>query len=202
MLVLLVVVVCNSIDSAAIVDLMLDTLQTHPKVWNDNGYREMAVSILTRMGTNMFLATETKQNKSAQSWAIRIAKTIHVLENYDGSTSLCTIINSQKVAMKRRDLSSIDCNCSNKRDTLKFFSKRASCSCLKKMHQEARKTMPKMGICFGCAEKKERRTLSVCSRCMIAQYCSRECQVANWPIHKKDCDQTLEIQKQLTAEGA
>lgn len=188
-----------SIESAAIVHLMLDTLQTHPKVWNDESSREMAVSILTTMGTNMLLATETKQNERAESWAIRIAKAINVLENHSGGSFEKTI-NSRRVAMKRRDLSSIDCNCSSKRDTLKFFSKRVSCSCLQGLYQEARKSMPKMGICYGCVKETERVELSVCSRCMVMQYCSRKCQVAHWPQHKVECDQFVEAHKQLTAD--
>jgi hypothetical protein len=59
---------------------------------------------------------------------------------------------------------------------------------LKKMHLEARKTIPKVGFCWHCKDEKERVLLSVCSRCMIDQYCSRECQLANLSGHKKDCD--------------
>ena len=73
---------------------------------------------------------------------------------------------------KRRDLGE-----GNTRDLLKFFSKRTTCSCLKNMYSEARKNMPKMGKCSYCDGVKERRLLSVCSKCRINQYCSRECQV-------------------------
>jgi len=77
---------------------------------------------------------------------------------------------------------------SDMRDALKFFRKRTACKCLKKLHLEARKTTPKMGRCGNCSQEKERVSLSVCSRCMATQYCSRECQVAAWPKHKKGCD--------------
>ena len=33
------------------------------------------------------------------------------------------------------------------RDLLKLYSKRITCSCLKKMYSEARKTLPKVGSC-------------------------------------------------------
>ena len=87
---------------------------------------------------------------------------------------------------------------SGRRDALKFFSKRVSCSCLKTMHQKARTTLPKLGRCTGCNRIKERVALSVCSRCMITQYCSRECQVTDWPQHKKACDEIVKIHEEQT----
>jgi len=74
------------------------------------------------------------------------------------------------------------------RELLKFFRKRITCKCLKKMHLEARKTQPKLGVCFHCNQVKERALLMVCSRYMMSQYCSKECQVAALPVHRKDCD--------------
>jgi len=95
-------------------------------------------------------------------------------------------MNSRRVQMKVRDLrlgtSSIS------RDALKFYSKRVSCSCLKSKHQKARRTIPKTGRCLNCNEEMERVALSVCGRCMVMQYCSKECQVFHWPKHKDDCD--------------
>jgi hypothetical protein len=38
-------------------------------------------------------------------------------------------------------------------------------------------------LCAACDKKGS----SVCNRCKHARYCSRECQVADWPIHKKVC---------------
>ena len=61
------------------------------------------------------------------------------------------------------------------------------------MHLETRKKEPKMGNCYTCNNEMERVSLSVCSRCMIEQYCSRECQVAAWPKHKEDCDEYVRI---------
>ena len=77
---------------------------------------------------------------------------------------------------------------SSRRDALKFYRKRIMCKCLKKMHLEARKSTPKMGNCCGCGKEMERVLLSVCSRCMVMHYCTRECQIADLPGHRKECD--------------
>ena len=162
--------------------------------------REMVVKIMTRMGTNMLLSSEQEVNKVTQSvWALRIANVIVILEHYNGTDSFNKLINSLGVATKIRDLDShLDVTAelrdihmvssSGRRGALKFFSKRTPCLCLKKMHQEARTTLPKLGRCTGCDQIKERVALSVCSRCMVDQYCSRECQVADWHTHRKECD--------------
>lgn len=47
---------------------------------------------------------------------------------------------------------------------------------------------------FQCAKCRKERgepgvTLFLCGRCKNYYYCSKECQVVDWPIHKlKDCD--------------
>ena len=74
------------------------------------------------------------------------------------------------------------------RDLLKLYSKRITCSCLKKMYSEARKTLPKVGSCESCAKVMERSSLMVCSKCRVHQYCCRECQVTAWPKNKNSCD--------------
>ena len=186
----------RSADNAdfSTVKMMRDILQTNPQVCNNNGCREMVVSILTSMGTNLLLMQIG--DKELEFLAIRIAKTLHVLENHDGGGSLEVVLHSQKVSMKRRDFGSP--TGSSRRDALKFFSKRVSCSCLKVMHQIARETMPKTGICICCEKEKERVALSVCSRCMIMQYCSRKCQVTDWPTHEGECDMYVRAHKQQT----
>lgn len=39
--------------------------------------------------------------------------------------------------------------------------------------------------CLSCLKKQDK--LDCCGRCGIARYCSRECQVNNWQLHKKIC---------------
>ena len=117
-----------------------------------------------------------------------IAMIIIVLENYDRTSDINTIIYERGIASKIRDLY-CGGNNTERREVLKFYRKRTSCSCLKAMHLEARKDAPKLGDCYHCLRIKERATLMVCSRCRVVQYCSRECQVAAWQNHKEgECD--------------
>ena len=105
-----------------------------------------------------------------------------MLEDYDEALDYET--NSAKPRYRH-----LYCGSTNAyRDLLKFYRKRMTCSCLKKMHLEARKAYPKVGACDHCRVVQDRSLLMVCSRCMVAPYCSRECQVAASPGHRTDCD--------------
>jgi hypothetical protein len=46
-------------------------------------------------------------------------------------------------------------------------------------------------FCFSSSEKD----LKLCSRCKIISYCSRECQLKDWPDHKKHCKVLAELRK-------
>ena len=199
------------------VDSFLDRLQTvqGETILNNESYKKMAIDILTKIGVNMLLLNNDVQH--GVIGALRMAKSIVVLENYVdiGTCSLQWTVASRVVASKMRDFKEkmidnefvIDFN-SGRRDGLKFFSKRISCLCLKKMHQEARKTITKTGMCQNCKEHRiERVKLSVCSRCMVTQYCSRECQVADHSRHELECGVLVSAHQQqysintVSAEG-
>ena len=166
---------------------MYDTFQRHTEVWKNESYRKLAIQILVHIGTNSLLCNDSSTPKEK-------ARAIVILENYDGTGDIDSSIYNNCTSTKLRD---IHWGLSGRleRDTMKFYRKRTACSCLKKMHLEARKTLPKLGICFHCNQVKERALLMVCSRCRIAQYCSRECQIAQWPMHKKECDLYVRFRK-------
>ena len=155
--------------------------ESHTRIWNNEMGKEIVLDILVHIGTNMLLS----------KWVdianpLCVAQSIVVLEKYNGTKDIDLVLDKRAVGSKWRDLK--NGSGSIRRDALKFYRKRTSCKCLKKMHLEARKTTPKVGFCWYCKEEKDRVLLSVCSRCMVDQYCSRECQVADWSEHKKDCD--------------
>jgi hypothetical protein len=61
-------------------------------------------------------------------------------------------------------------------------------TCSKKCEKRNRKEMVAESasyVCENCGKKES--TMSRCSKCGIARYCSRECQVKNWPEHKRKC---------------
>lgn len=45
-----------------------------------------------------------------------------------------------------------------------------------------------------CFDYKQ-EDLKMCSRCKVVSYCSRECQVKDWPAHKKMCKQLASLRK-------
>jgi len=170
-----------------------DTSETHTQTLNNEHYKTL-VGILVRIGTNMLLQEEVCD----LSWSVCIAHCIVFLEHYNGTVDIDSVINSRVVRSKWRDLRTKTSSSSGRRDALKFYRKRTSCKCLKMMHLEARKTMPKTGKCHNCDKQIERALLSLCSRCMISQYCSRECQVAAWPEHEGNCDEYVRNREEQT----
>ena len=173
-----------------------ELFKSHTQVWNNNTYRKSAILLFVIIGTNMLVNVkeESWDREGYNNWLICIAQATVVLEHYNGTDGIDLVFDKRVVISKWRDLD--PAVSSERRDVLKFFRKRTPCKkCVKMMHLEARKTTPKMGICHNCEEIKRRVDLSVCGRCMVNHYCSRECQVSHWPKHKKDCDVYVEANR-------
>ena len=168
------------VNKVGIMDNLKVLFQEHREVWDNENYRQMVINIFIAIGTNSTLSNESPMN---------IAYAIVALENYDSIGGLGSVLGN--LASSKTMMRDID---GSRRDMLKFFRKRTSCKCLKAMNLEARKTLPKLGVCYHCKERKERALLMVCSRCRMSQYCSRECQVAHWPAHKGYCEDFVSFQ--------
>ena len=78
-----------------------------------------------------------------------------------------------------------------------YYRKRIPCSCLDEKYKEV-KSVTKMGVCYNpnCSlpgKKVERSKMFCCTRCREANYCSVECQKADWKNHRLDCDEHAQM---------
>ena len=71
--------------------------RTHPEVLSDDGNRKLAIDILICVGTNLLIDGHTHN-------ASRIAQSIVVLENYNGTDDIDLVLNKRVVVSKWRDL--------------------------------------------------------------------------------------------------
>jgi len=181
----------------------------HSQVWCNESYRRMAIQILTSIGINWIIQQDHLENMlsspgclgstTAYDDKLAMATIIVVLENYhDDVEDIDTTILIQAAAKIRNLQPGTN---SSMRDALKFYYKRTSCSCLKALYSKARKTIRKVSRCVGCEQEHERVLLSLCSRCRMPHYCSRECQVADWPRHKDYCNYVVDIHNRGTASA-
>ena len=58
------------------------------------------------------------------------------------------------------------------------------------------KLVQKTRGCFNvdCGDSSAKKQ---CIKCRVAVYCSKECQVAAWPVHKMNCDKILRATGEL-----
>lgn len=70
---------------------------------------------------------------------------------------------------------------------VKYVAGMIPCSCLNELRKEAR-TIPKMTWCWFCGKEDTKEKLFRCTRCKLVEYCSKECQVADWKSHKLNCN--------------
>jgi len=182
--------VSSFINEYFLCDDTRDSLQHHVALQNlaeglDDSNRKLAIDMFTLVGANLLLGND---DHTVDVTGREAAFAVLLLEKYWESQTcdFDSVFYHRDVARKMWGL--IMSATSNNRDLLKFFRKRITCKCLKKMHLDARKAEAKFGECHNCGVVKDRSLLMVCSRCMVAPYCSRDCQVADSPQHRKDCD--------------
>lgn len=78
-----------------------------------------------------------------------------------------------------------------------YYRKRIPCACLDEKYKEV-KSVKKMGFCCNpnCDQPYqmvERSKMFYCTRCCGVNYCSVECQKADWKGHRGDCNEIVEM---------
>ena len=177
-------------------------LTTMPQVWKEKTLRNEIVRIFISIATNQMMheyqygSLLSQFSTNSLSQIIPFAKAIILIENQDliQDDDILTIFYHPKITAKYKNFND-DPNASGRRDILKFLSRRISCSCLKDMHRQARLTITKTRRCEYCMEFKERDELMLCGGCRLLEYCSIECQKADWKRdHTKSCAQLADHQ--------
>mmetsp|Transcript_1793 Transcript_1793/g.3889 ORF Transcript_1793/g.3889 Transcript_1793/m.3889 type:complete len:486 (-) Transcript_1793:1780-3237(-) len=148
-----------------------------PEEWKDESKIGLIFTHLVAEGTMSLLGGKTDEARSFASYAFFIQDFFYVLS---GTKS---VSNSAQI----EDLFYAD-----EHTLVSFLRKNIPCSCLDEKYKEVKSTA-KMSRCYNeqCSlpgGKVERSKANPCSRCRQAYYCSRECQVADWPRHRLICD--------------
>ena len=113
------------------------------------------------------------------------AATLMFIDSYDPSSPVSAgTLDSRdaKVWLKQGDILN---GC--KRSLVKYFVSLTPCSCLDELYSQVRSTTPKVSDCMGCRKRTERSKVYICTGCERAMYCSKACQIAHVPRHKRGC---------------
>ena len=155
--------------------------EEYAEVWNGAGKMKLIVSYFLSLGTEH--ATE------GNMWAARVyAHYACFFEEYIASE-----LNNTQASMNRAKMVEL-LYASDDHTLISYLKHRIPCTCLNDLYKQVKSTK-KMGLCFNedcCYPDRmvERDAMLNCTRCRSANYCSRECQVADWPRHKKMlCDE-------------
>lgn len=101
-------------------------------------------------------------------------------------------------------LTAVDHRAAGDRTMLGFLKKRIPCKCLDERYGRV-KSQKKTGLCYStqCTlplRTTERSKMMTCSQCRMVHYCSRQCQLVDWPFHRQKCKDYAAMRK-LTAAG-
>ena len=179
------------------VELCFQALSRFPRVVEEESERSLAMDLLLRFVRNVFLNDYVMEGENlfhqCHDNEVAICGMIHTLE-------LLVTYSNLAVVERRATKTSNMLVCGNRRDVVKFVAKRLPCICLKKLHSAVRMKVAKVGKCTGCHKRFPRSELFVCTGCMITDYCSKECQRANWSIHKRLCGYSEVMSRDLPAD--
>jgi MYND finger len=138
---------------------------------------------LISSGTNLLLKATGNTEHSYHTIAINYAQAIMQMEavgSVDENKS------AEEVDISCKIMTEQHVNLDSTRNLVRFFSSRIPCHCL---DQKKRENREKLGRCCykNCEKSALDKSLMTCSKCLIIKYCSRDCQVSDWPEHRKLC---------------
>ena len=186
------------------VELGFEAIMRFPEVVEEESERSLAINLLLRFMRNVFVHDSVTQG---EKWFVNRAQNEVAICCAIYTLEICGAYSDMSVM--RRRAAKTDCRLGtysdgfvvgrrtrktggrlvygNRRDVVKFVAKRLPCTCLKKLHCAARKKVGKVGACHCCLKKFPISQLHVCTGCMVAEYCSKECQRAERSSHKPYC---------------
>ena len=161
---------------------------SYPQALDDDFNRMLILNIFAAYGAEVLLDPDSYVAAWRSTVPSGLAGAILMIENYDPAKSLdATFI--RLLQTDSRAMKNIDAVQGCERTLTRFFRKRISCNCLDEKYASVKSSLPKTGICASCQQRKERKTLMICCGCKAQQYCSSQCQRADWPKHKDICKQ-------------
>ena len=159
------------------------TREEYADVWNSVAVMEHVSGSLLNEGTDCVLGGNDKA-------ASRCASLAYCFEQH-----VACNLRRERVTMSWAKMNELYFD-PDEHTLVSFFKKRISCSCLNTKYKQVR-SIKKLGICynFNCphpGRKVERSLTKCCSLCRRVNYCSRECQVENWNVHRLHCPRYVE----------
>lgn len=139
-------------------------------LWSASLQEKLSAKLIANGVDALLDSVASKANFSRERKTIALMSALLVLENCHGSRRLDFVAmgpSFQGVLEKNKDAFE---GC--RRSVVRFFAKRAQCSCLDSYYATIKQTLPKMGRCGHCDKLQDRskRPFMVCGACKKAQY--------------------------------
>jgi len=197
--------ICYAKNVTMVFDVMIGNLLEHLKNGDEDGYHSviadireahdvqfvdengesMVLEAYYAIVTDLILEDDWVRARKVMQAATNLASVIY----HDGNSisNLSDELEIDKIERIRLYLSAVE-RIRTKSGLVADVADRIPCSCL-----DAKRSMslrlPTTVCCFECFNDQPRETISLCSRCRLATYCSAACQKKNWnKEHKGKCN--------------